>query len=226
MDQDSSSAVTTDDLRHEVARRRTFAIISHPDAGKTTLTEKLLLYAGAIELAGAVRRRGHQRHATADWMPLEQARGISITAMPRFPPELFGVLRNRDMVRYKSFAKGLAQLEEEGAIQVLWAADQRLHAPILAAIGELQFDVVMSRLAQEYGVDAGLERLPFTQARWIHGDVPTVNRMRWPTRGTMRCQDREGAPIALFESAWELEYCAKHNPDVHFLEGPSLWHRP
>jgi peptide chain release factor 3 len=80
MDQDSSSAVTTDDLRHEVARRRTFAIISHPDAGKTTLTEKLLLYAGAVELAGAVRRRGRQRHATADWMPLEQARGISITA--------------------------------------------------------------------------------------------------------------------------------------------------
>jgi peptide chain release factor 3 len=151
---------------------------------------------------------------------------LQFAAMPRFPPELFGVLRNRDMVRYKSFAKGLAQLEEEGAIQVLWAADQRLHAPILAAIGELQFDVVVSRLAEEYGVDAGLERLPFTQARWIHGDVPTVNRMRWPTRGTMRCQDREGAPIALFESAWELEYCAKHNPDVHFLEGPSLWHRP
>jgi peptide chain release factor 3 len=125
------------------------------------------------------------------------------------------------MVRYKSFAKGLSQLEEEGAIRVLWAADQRLHVPILAAIGELQFDVVVSRLAEEYGVDAGVERLPFTQARWIHGDVPTVNRMRWPTRGTMRCQDREGTPVALFETAWELEYSAKHNPDVHFLEGPS-----
>jgi len=68
------------DLEREVQRRRTFAIISHPDAGKTTLTEKLLLYAGAIELAGAVRTRGNRRHATSDWMELEQQRGISITA--------------------------------------------------------------------------------------------------------------------------------------------------
>lgn len=68
------------ELEREVARRRTFAIISHPDAGKTTLTEKLLLYAGAIELAGAVRGRRDRRHATSDWMALEQERGISITA--------------------------------------------------------------------------------------------------------------------------------------------------
>ena len=67
-------------LAREVARRRTFAIISHPDAGKTTLTEKLLLYAGAIELAGAVRGRKTQRHAVSDWMDMEQQRGISISA--------------------------------------------------------------------------------------------------------------------------------------------------
>jgi peptide chain release factor 3 len=64
----------------EAARRRTFAIISHPDAGKTTLTEKLLLYAGAIDLAGAVRRKGEQRHARSDWMEMERARGISVTS--------------------------------------------------------------------------------------------------------------------------------------------------
>ena len=68
------------ELEREVSRRRTFAIISHPDAGKTTLTEKLLLYAGAIELAGAVRGRKARKHATSDWMALEQERGISITA--------------------------------------------------------------------------------------------------------------------------------------------------
>ena len=68
------------EIDREVARRRTFAIISHPDAGKTTLTEKLLLYAGAIELAGAVRGRQARRHATSDWMELEQQRGISITS--------------------------------------------------------------------------------------------------------------------------------------------------
>jgi peptide chain release factor 3 len=69
-----------DVLAREVARRRTFAIISHPDAGKTTLTEKLLLYAGAIELAGAVRGSKSQRHAVSDWMEMEQQRGISISA--------------------------------------------------------------------------------------------------------------------------------------------------
>ncbi len=64
----------------EAARRRTFAIISHPDAGKTTLTEKFLLYAGAVAEAGAVRARGNQRRARSDWMTMEQERGISITS--------------------------------------------------------------------------------------------------------------------------------------------------
>ena len=64
----------------EIGRRRTFAIISHPDAGKTTLTEKLLLYGGAIHLAGSVKARRAARHATSDWMKLEQERGISITS--------------------------------------------------------------------------------------------------------------------------------------------------
>lgn len=63
----------------EVSRRRTFGIISHPDAGKTTLTEKLLLYGGAINMAGAVKSRKAARHATSDWMAVEQERGISVT---------------------------------------------------------------------------------------------------------------------------------------------------
>src|SRR3989440_2844539 len=67
-------------LRSEVGRRRTFAIISHPDAGKTTLTEKLLLHGGAIHLAGTVKARGQARHVTSDWMELERQRGISITS--------------------------------------------------------------------------------------------------------------------------------------------------
>jgi peptide chain release factor 3 len=67
-------------LEREIGRRRTFAIISHPDAGKTTLTEKLLLYGGAIHLAGSVKARRATRHATSDWMAMEQERGISITS--------------------------------------------------------------------------------------------------------------------------------------------------
>ncbi len=68
------------DLAREVARRRTFAIISHPDAGKTTLTERLLLYGGAIQLAGTVKARKSSRYATSDWMELEKQRGISVTS--------------------------------------------------------------------------------------------------------------------------------------------------
>jgi peptide chain release factor 3 len=72
--------VTRDEIAATIARRRTFAIISHPDAGKTTLTEKLLLYGGAIHLAGSVKARRAARHATSDWMKLEQERGISVTS--------------------------------------------------------------------------------------------------------------------------------------------------
>jgi len=63
-----------------VSRRRTFAIISHPDAGKTTLTEKLLLFGGAIQMAGAVKARGEQRRAHSDWMKVERERGISVAS--------------------------------------------------------------------------------------------------------------------------------------------------
>ncbi|HCA26967.1 MAG TPA: peptide chain release factor 3, partial [Betaproteobacteria bacterium] len=73
-------------LQEEIQRRRTFAIISHPDAGKTTLTEKMLWFGGAIQMAGAVRARKAERHATSDWMELEKQRGISVTSsVMQFP---------------------------------------------------------------------------------------------------------------------------------------------
>ena len=73
--------VTIDpEVTRQAARRRTFAIISHPDAGKTTLTEKLLLYGGQMDIAGSVRGRKTQRAATSDWMELEKQRGISVTS--------------------------------------------------------------------------------------------------------------------------------------------------
>ncbi len=72
--------MTTQERQNEIQRRRTFAIISHPDAGKTTLTEKLLLYGGAIQLAGSVRARRDQPNTTSDWMELEKERGISVSS--------------------------------------------------------------------------------------------------------------------------------------------------
>jgi peptide chain release factor 3 len=79
-------SVNEAEIINEIKRRRTFAIISHPDAGKTTLTEKLLLFGGAIQMAGTVKGRKATRHATSDWMRLEQQRGISVTSsVMQFP---------------------------------------------------------------------------------------------------------------------------------------------
>ena len=66
--------------QEEILRRRTFAIISHPDAGKTTLTEKFLLYGGAIQQAGMVKGKKNNKHAVSDWMEIEKQRGISVTS--------------------------------------------------------------------------------------------------------------------------------------------------
>ena len=67
-------------LEDQISSRRTFAIISHPDAGKTTLTEKLLLYTGNIQTAGSVKGKASSRHAVSDWMDIEKQRGISVTS--------------------------------------------------------------------------------------------------------------------------------------------------
>lgn len=77
---DNALAPSRGDLASEIRRRRTFAIISHPDAGKTTLTEKLLLYGGAIHMAGSIKSRKATRYATSDWMEIERQRGISVTS--------------------------------------------------------------------------------------------------------------------------------------------------
>jgi peptide chain release factor 3 len=77
---DSGGAYPGSILSDEILRRRTFAIISHPDAGKTTLTEKLLLFGGAIQLAGEVKARGERRRVRSDWMAVERVRGISVSS--------------------------------------------------------------------------------------------------------------------------------------------------
>src|SRR4051794_41510281 len=76
----SRTKTASPEVVREIARRRTFAIISHPDAGKTTLTEKFLLYGGAVQLAGSVTARKSQRATTSDWMELERQRGISVSS--------------------------------------------------------------------------------------------------------------------------------------------------
>jgi peptide chain release factor 3 len=108
----------------EAARRRTFAIISHPDAGKTTLTEKFLLYGGALQTAGAVKARGERRRVTSDWMELEQKRGISITSTVLQFPYHDCVLNLLDTPGHRDFSEDTYRVlaAADAAIMVLDAA--------------------------------------------------------------------------------------------------------
>ena len=112
------------DLASEAARRRTFAIISHPDAGKTTLTEKFLLYGGALQSAGAVKARGGRRAATSDWMEMERERGISITSTVLQFPYRDRVVNLLDTPGHKDFSEDTYRVlaAADAAIMVLDAA--------------------------------------------------------------------------------------------------------
>ena len=143
---------------------------------------------------------------------------VRFPAIPRFAPEHFATLMNQDINRYKQFHKGLAQLEEEGAVQVLHSVGRVRREPILAAVGVLQFDVVLARLREEYGVEARIERVPFALARWVTGPHEAVENLAVSRRGTVRCTDWQGRPVLLFRSTWDLEYCQKDYPEVNFAE--------
>lgn len=142
---------------------------------------------------------------------------IPFARIPRFPPEHFGLLVNIDISRYKQFHQGLEQMEEEGAVQVLYSEINR-REPILAAVGELQFDVVLSRLLDEYGVKVRVGPLSFTCARWVKGDQSALDKMNLSRSATRLCRDRHGRRVVLLSSAWALEYTQKENPQVAFLE--------
>ena len=102
----------------ETRRRRTFAIISHPDAGKTTLTEKLLLFSGAIQIAGSVKARKASRHATSDWMEIEKQRGISVASSVMQMAYRDHVINLLDTPGHKDFS--------EDTYRVLTAVDSAL----------------------------------------------------------------------------------------------------
>ena len=385
------SSESETELAAEASRRRTFAIISHPDAGKTTLTEKLLLYGGAIHMAGAVKSRKASRHAVSDWMKMEQERGISITSsvlqfdylgrrlnlldtpghadfsedtyrvlaavdcavmlvdnakgveertrklfdvcrlrgipvltfinkcdrdgidprfsgfvfkiqanmnprhrdrvafirvqsgkfergmdvrlhrtgdtirlakphsflaserveveeawpgdviglfdpgnlrigdtllvgepvdyagIPRFAPEHFGRIKLKDPLKRKHLQAGLHQLAQEGAIQLFIRPDVGDQDPYLGAVGQLQFEVLLHRLENEYGAKAVLDASPFRYARWIGGDPKGLAWLR-ARRDYVLVDDRHGRPVVLSESIWPLQYALRENPGMELYE--------
>ncbi len=144
-----------------------------------------------------------------------QGEPIQFSPVPRFPPECFARIENRSTGRHKQFHAGLAQLEEEGAIQVLFAIDGA-REPILAAVGELQLDVTAARLRSEYGVETDVHRLPYETALWVEGAGEGGKGLVWPTREALRAEDREGRLVALFGSDWVRRYAEEKNPGVVF----------
>ena len=140
---------------------------------------------------------------------------VEFPPIPRFAPEHFATLRAKEVTRQKQFQKGLEQLEEEGVMQVLTLHEGLKSEPILAVVGELQFDVLQSRLESEYNVETTVTTLPYTMARWVNADVDTAAKLSLPSR-TRLAVDTDGRPVVLFTSAWELELAEKDNKNVAF----------
>jgi peptide chain release factor 3 len=142
---------------------------------------------------------------------------LRFAPIPRFQPEHFSLLRNTDVSKQKQFNKGLQQLESEGAVQVLYNVNAFKREPILAVVGQLQFDVVQSRLKSEYNVPTVLERLSHTHLRKIKGPEAVIEKL--PNRSeVMLVRDSREGWLALFINASFLKYYVEKYPELRFLE--------
>jgi peptide chain release factor 3 len=133
--------------------------------------------------------------------------------IPSFSPEVFANLRNPNPALGKKFQKGVAQLEEEGAVQILRPVDAATQEPILAAVGELQFEVAQFRLNSEYGVETRLEPLPYTTARWVADGWDALSEAGRLFE-VFTAQDKWQRPVLLFRSAWHLRNVEENNPNL------------
>jgi peptide chain release factor 3 len=143
---------------------------------------------------------------------------VEFLPMPSFPPEHFGVLRNQDLSKNKQFRKGVEQLEEEGVVQVFYALEGATRAPVLAAVGRLQFDVVEARLQHEYGVKVLVEPLPYTHVRWLGESPAGEKKIDWPYSGILRARDRRERQVCMFGSKWTLDHFVENNPGLVLSE--------
>jgi len=142
--------------------------------------------------------------------------------IPRFPPECAAFLRETDVSRRKRLDQGLEQLEEEGVLQVLRPVRDASPKPLVAVVGELQLDLVQSRLRTEYNVETERIPLPYQVARWLHGDPEALGAVELPTTGATLARDRHERLIALFQSDWQLSYSIRENPRVTFSTDPEV----
>jgi len=133
--------------------------------------------------------------------------------IPSFSPELFGYLRNPNPSTYKQFQKGMDGLLGEGAVQVLYQKEGGRNDPILAAVGQLQFEVVQSRMETEYGVQTILEPLPYQVARWVVGGWDAVEKVGKLFNAAV-VRDIYDRPVLLFRNTWNLDQLVADVPDI------------
>ena len=138
-------------------------------------------------------------------------RPVEFPPIPSFAPEYFSVARVRDTGRFKQFRRGIAQLDEEGVVQVLRDADQGDSAPVLAAVGPMQFEVAVHRLENEFGAPVELSPTNYKVAR--RTDRPSASAIQGQ-RGVRILERSDGTLMALFESQYWLERLEADNPDL------------
>lgn len=140
-----------------------------------------------------------------------QGQRLEYEGIPCFSPELFAYLKNPNPSKYKQFQKGVQELREEGAVQIMFSVDESKRDPILAAVGQLQFEVVQFRLQNEYGVDTRVEQLPFSVARWVDGGwdaLEAAGRLF----NTATVKDSWDRPVLLFRNEWNCHQIAADHP--------------
>ncbi|MGI8548869.1 MAG: peptide chain release factor 3 [Gemmatimonadaceae bacterium] len=146
---------------------------------------------------------------------LSAAGPLEFHGIPRFPPEHFARVIAADPLKRKQLDRGLRELTEEGAAQVFYEESAIGPAPIVGAVGQLQFDVMQFRLEHEYGAPCRLERLSYRYPRWVTGPKAAIERAAGE-RGQSRLYDAKGNPLFLFENEWNVRYAAERASDLVF----------
>ena len=146
---------------------------------------------------------------------------LTFDEMPRFSPECFARLSIKDPLKRKQMQKAVSQLAEEGSVQVFIDPRVGEQDPVLGVVGELQFDVLLYRLNDEYGLEVKLERLPLGVARWpkYKEDGPGVkagDRPKAINGGGILYRDLKENPVVLVKQEWDLQWLTKENPNLDF----------
>jgi peptide chain release factor 3 len=138
---------------------------------------------------------------------------LEYEGIPCFSPELFAYLRNPNPSKFKQFRKGVSELREEGAVQIMYSADEAKRDPILAAVGQLQMEVVQFRLQNEYGVETTVEYLPYTVARWVDGGWEALEKVG-RIFNTVTVKDSWQRPVLLFRNEWNCQQLQGDHPEL------------